>query len=151
MLPKPSSSSRPPSPAVVFVVDDDPSTVEVVSEALLRHGHHPRGFTDPTEALALIESGHIPDAIVLDCVMPAMTGGEFLQRLAEDGVDAPVVIVTALSDPYFMFDPHDPRAPSVISKPFDLSDLIGEVDHLIARSVRFEPKPRSNHPRATAS
>jgi DNA-binding NtrC family response regulator len=135
MYPKRDAETRPTLPSTVYIVDDDPSTVEVLKEALSRHGHRAHGFTDPVEALARIHEGPTPDAIVLDCIMPNMTGGDFLECLAESHVDAPVILVTALSDPHFMFDPRDPRAPTVINKPFDLWHLLAEIDAQIAARV----------------
>lgn len=149
MYPKRDAQQRPLLPSTVYVVDDDPPTVEVLKEALSRHGHHAVGFTDPVEALESLREGPAPDAIVLDCIMPSMTGGDFLERLTELRIDSPVVLVTALSDPYFMFDPRDPRAPTVINKPFDLGHLLAEIDAQIA--ARVLPAAARSHARSRAA
>lgn len=133
MYPKQNAAARPPLiPATVYVVDDDAETVEILTEALRLHGCRAEGFTDPRLALSRVLSGPTPDAIVLDCVMPSMNGGEFLDELHGNGVAVPVVFVTALSDPPFDFDPRDPNAPSLINKPFELEHLLAEVDQRVA-------------------
>lgn len=126
--------------ATVYVVDDDTETVELLTEALRLHGCRAEGFTDPAHALARILAGHVPDAIVLDCIMPSMNGREFLEQLQTNGVTVPVVFVTALSAPPFDLDPRDPNGPSLINKPFELPHLLAEIDQRIASSA---PLPHS--------
>jgi DNA-binding response OmpR family regulator len=143
MYPKQNAVARPAVvPSTVYVIDDDNETVEVLTDALRMHGCRAEGFTDPTVALARILAGHVPDAIVLDCIMPSMNGSELLEQLRRNEVSVPVVFVTALSAPPFDFDPHDPEAPSLINKPFELQHLLAEIDQRIATR---RPPPLSLH------
>lgn len=150
MYPKQNAGARPAvAPSTVYVVDDDTETVELLIDALRLHGCQAEGFTDPAQALARVLAGHVPDAIVVDCIMPSMNGGEFLAQLQHNGVTVPVVFVTALSAPPFDFDPRDPNGPSLINKPFELEHLLAEIDQRIAcntllpRSVRPPVKTRA--------
>jgi DNA-binding NtrC family response regulator len=114
-------------PTQVYLVDDDRAFVETLRAALSAEGFRARAFTDPIGALAAIRAVR-PDVVVLDYVMPAMTGIEFMKSLAETHAGVPVVLVTALCDPYFLLDPSDPRSRHVISKPVDIAHLVLEIE-----------------------
>jgi two-component system response regulator MprA len=136
--PKPSSSESPPGSAVVppgratasarsgqsiFVVDDDPDIVQLLEDVLDHEGFAVQGFTDPIAALATI-AARPPDLILLDCIMPGIDGREFMKALAQDGIDTPIVLLTALSDPNFCVDT---AHVVVLNKPFELDELLAEV------------------------
>jgi two-component system response regulator MprA len=115
-----------PRPAqTVVVVDDDPGIVESLSSLLGEHGFAVEGFTDPATALDRLRRGPAPDLVLSDCLMPALTGAELMDALTAAGVDAPVVLMTALPDPGFCVDT---AKVSVLNKPFQLEDLLAEID-----------------------
>jgi DNA-binding response OmpR family regulator len=114
--------------ASVVVVDDDPCFLETLERLLEAAGLAAEGFTDPVEALARLRRGPAPDLILLDCIMPGLTGVELLEALAAAGVTAPVVMMTALSDPSFCV--HLEQV-SVLNKPFQIDDLLAEVDAVL--------------------
>ena len=126
--------------ATVVVVDDDPSFLETLEGLLAAAGLAAEGFTDPVEALDRLRRGPPPDLIFLDCIMPRITGVELLEALVAAGVKAPVVMMTALSDPSFCV--HLEQV-SVLNKPFQLDDLLAEIDAIL----RPSSGPRSLHGR----
>ncbi len=142
-----SPSRSPEAPALplatIVVVDDDPSFLETLEALLSAAGLAAEGFTDPFAALARLRRGPAPDLILLDCVMPTITGVELLERLVAAGVETPVVMMTALSDPSFCV--HLEQV-SVLNKPFQLDDLLAEVDALL----RPRSGPRSSPRRLRA-
>jgi len=112
----------------VLIVDDDPLIVEVLEEVLREEGFRARGMTDPVAALDRLRHcapSERPDLILLDCVMPSLSGGEFLDALRASEIETPVVLLTALSDPSFCVPP---GAAHVINKPFNLEELVEEVN-----------------------
>jgi DNA-binding response OmpR family regulator len=111
------------NPSLV-IVDDDPHMVATLEAILREEGYAVEGFTDPSTALDRLREGPAPGVIVMDCVMPRLNGGEMLEALREAGVESPVVMVTALSDPGFCIPPG--RA-SVLNKPFAIDDLLAEI------------------------
>ncbi|HEY0709122.1 MAG TPA: response regulator, partial [Polyangia bacterium] len=80
----------------VLVVDNDRGMLDLMSANLRELGYEPRCQEDPIVALADVET-HPPQAIVLDLLMPRMTGFEFLLRLrkSEPGRHIPVLIWSA--------------------------------------------------------
>jgi CheY-like chemotaxis protein len=78
-----------------LVVDDDPDTVRLLTNALVEHGIEVRAASNGLEALAeLVES--VPSVILLDLTMPVMDGFELLEHLQSDPAwnEIPVVILT---------------------------------------------------------
>lgn len=118
-------SPRPVPLPLVVVVDDDPPLVAMLVELLEARGFAVEGFTDPREALTRLRGAPAPDFVLSDCLMPGLTGAELLDALAEAGVDAPVVLMTGLADPGFCVDV---ARVSVLNKPFQIEDLIAEID-----------------------
>jgi DNA-binding response OmpR family regulator len=132
--------SAPPSlsPSIVLV-DDDPSLVETLEDLLSAEGYRVEGFSDPAAALARLRRGDRPDLLILDCIMPGLTGTELLAALKESGIEIPALLMTALADPSFCVHPGDAE---VIHKPFVLEDLLLEMEALL--------RPRSGAARAAA-
>jgi CheY-like chemotaxis protein len=111
-------------PAVIriLVIDDDSDIREVVGEALQFAGYQVATARDGREGLASARSFR-PDLILLDLMMPGMSGWEFRAAQLRDAALSriPVVVVTALG--------HDPdiQVSAVLSKPFRLDDLLVQV------------------------
>jgi two-component system response regulator MprA len=113
---------------IVFVVDDDASLVESITDVLTDEGYRVEGFTDPEEALARLRAGGRPAALMLDLLMPGMSGDEFLAALAADGVDVPVLLLSGLTEPGAAAG----AVAAVLPKPFDLDRLLAELARVIA-------------------
>jgi signal transduction histidine kinase/DNA-binding response OmpR family regulator len=81
---------------VVMVVDDDPAALELMGTALRKLGYETRTEPDGATALRAVQ-GAPPNAIVLDLIMPGMSGFEFLDQLrgTEVGHDLPVIVWTS--------------------------------------------------------
>lgn len=116
-----------------MLVDDDEAIVETLREVLEAEGYRVEAFTDPIPALERLRAGTRADVVVLDCVMPSMHGGQFMEALAREGRMIPIVLVTALSDPGFCVDIRHPLAAALINKPFDLDQLLETLEEVCAR------------------
>jgi len=118
------------SDCLVFIVDDDPALVEALAELLRDEGYRVEAYTVATEALARLEAGLRPDVILLDYLMPAMNGDEFLGALDRANVDVPVMLLSAMNESRVPMRARRVRA--VIRKPFDLERLLDELSQLKA-------------------
>ena len=83
---------------VVCLVDDDPSLLKATARLLSSAGWKTTSFTDPAEFLRYAEAGR-PPVVVLDILMPAMSGLEVQSRLRSISPDTRVVILTSKDDP----------------------------------------------------
>lgn len=115
----------------LLVVDDDADVLQRVIRTLTQvDGFEAVGCTSGVEALARARA-EPPDAILLDLMMPTMSGPAFLERLQRDGAgrEIPVIFLTA-ADPEAVATIAGARG--VIRKPFDVSDLGAEVRRILA-------------------
>jgi two-component system, OmpR family, response regulator MprA len=116
----------------VLVVDDDPAIRLVIETLLAEEGFDVRGAADGIEALrALHES--VPDVVILDLLMPRMNGREFLEQVHREG-EHPSVLILSATDAHKTGDEFGVRA---LSKPFDIDDLVAEVESLMETPQRM--------------
>jgi CheY-like chemotaxis protein len=109
--------------APVLVVDDDHDLREGLREALEEAGYDVYCAGDGKEALALLHDADPPPGLILlDLMMPVMSGQELIEALKQVHALAaiPVTIVTASKDP--------PPDSSVLSKPVDFGELLSIVE-----------------------
>ena len=116
--------------ATILVCDDDPSLRELV-RAVLGPRYRFVEAADGIEALALARE-EPPDLIVLDVMLPGLSGIEVLEQLrTDDGLKSiPVVVITAWS--HAEIDAQVAGADRFVSKPFDPDDLSTAVEELLA-------------------
>ena len=108
----------------VLVVDDDSTIVETLYEVLSDEGYEVDGYTDPERALARLRDGARPDVILLDCVMPGLSGEQFVRELRASHIATPIVLFTAARDARHLLDDN---IVGYIEKPFDLDELLDQL------------------------
>ena len=82
----------------VLIIEDDAAVLEALREVLEDEGHEVLVAANGREALSRLRSGKRPDLILLDLMMPVMSGWEFREAQLQDETLAaiPTVILTAL-------------------------------------------------------
>lgn len=131
-LPRPSSSS------LILVVDDEPKNIQVVGPLLLRQGHEVIAAGSGEEALAKLRTAR-PDLILLDVMMPGMTGFELCHRLREqpEWRNIPVIFLSAATDKSFIMEAFEAGAVDYVTKPFHGPELISRVQvHVNLQNTR---------------
>jgi diguanylate cyclase (GGDEF)-like protein len=120
--------------AVIMMVDDEPTTIEVIEMVLQADGcENFIGITDSTRALDEIASAR-PDLLLLDLLMPDVGGLEILRAMREDAAfeHVPVIILTSSSDPETKLQALDLGATDFLAKPVDPSELVLRVRNTLA-------------------
>ena len=107
--------------ARVLVVDDEPSIRLLVTKALERHGFVCDTAADGVDALHKLE-GNTYDLMVLDVMMPRLDGFGVIEKISGEKLPK-VLIMTAASPAVLKQLPRD-RVDGVITKPFDIRELI---------------------------
>ena len=116
--------------SIILVGDDDPSLRELI-RAVLGPRYRFVEAADGREVLALARDVR-PDLIVLDVMLPGLSGIEVLDELRADAAvsSTPVVVITAWS--HAEVDARAAGADRFVSKPFDPDDLSNAVEELLA-------------------
>ena len=133
-----------PAPARVLVVDDDPTVSDVVRRYLERAGFAVDRAGDGPTALA-IAAERSPDLVVLDLMLPGMSGLEVCQRLRRDS-DVPVVMLTALGEESDRVVGFETGADDYVTKPFSPRELALRVQSVLRRIGRGEPGVTASGP-----
>ncbi|HLU24285.1 MAG TPA: response regulator [Longimicrobiales bacterium] len=115
--------------ATIFVADDDPTLLKGLNRALSGRGYNVRTAPNGPALLSLLETAR-PDLLVLDIMMPGMSGLEVLRRVKGDArwSELPVMMVTALTDAEVTAAAWERGASDVIPKPFRLNDLVSRIE-----------------------
>lgn len=121
--------------ARILVVDDSDEVRELVGTVLTAEGHRVSFAADGDEALEMMEQNR-PDLLVLDIMMPGKDGYNVLQEMRETGLrgQVKILILTAKGTETDWVKGYKLGADQYLTKPFELAELLGAVDHLLAMS-----------------
>jgi two-component system response regulator CpxR len=121
----------------VLVVDDDPAIRESLSELLLGEDYQVRTAANGAVALAILHAHPLPDLLILDLMMPVLSGWEVLEEMTTDESirGLPVLIVSAMDAP--VAGPGERGGVRMsLPKPLDVDVLLEAVRGLIGRAAR---------------
>ena len=124
--------SNPDPPGRIMVVDDDETLVDVVGRYLCRDGHQVECMPDGYAALRRIEE-EPPDLVILDLMLPGMSGLEVCRRLREQW-PIPVVMLTALGEETDKVVGFETGADDYVTKPFSPRELTLRVRSVLCRA-----------------
>ncbi len=120
--------------ARVLVVEDDPQLAEVVAGYLSRAGFDVVIASDGLTALAAARSQpQPPDLVVLDLMLPGISGLDVLRRLRAEGSQVAVVVLSALGEDEDRVVGLERGADDYIVKPFSPRELVLRVEGLLRR------------------
>ena len=116
------------NPIRILLVDDTPTNLAVLSEAIQHHGWTTLFATDGETAIEQVEYAH-PDLILLDVMMPGIDGFETCRRLKQNPEVAhiPIIFMTALSDTTDKVKGLQLGAVDYITKPFQQEEVVVRV------------------------
>jgi DNA-binding response OmpR family regulator len=117
----------------VLVVDDDPTVSDVVRRYLEQEGHHVRLAADGSAGLAAVQA-QCPDLVVLDVMMPGLSGIEVCQRLRRQAPGLPIVMLTALGDEADRIVGLEVGADDYVTKPFSPRELMLRIRSVLRRA-----------------
>jgi two-component system, OmpR family, response regulator MprA len=117
----------------LLVADDSETVLPMLQRRLEASGYEVETATDGVEVLDAIEAADgttAPDLILLDAMMPRLSGIDALQQLRKDGCEIPVLIISAHLDAQQPDRMNALGANGVIPKPFEWDDLIARIEEL---------------------
>lgn len=116
----------------ILVVDDNPHILEAVELVLDTEGYDVKTVTK-SEGVEEEIKAYVPDLILLDLLLSGRNGEEITRVLKADKTTKSIPIVIISAHPTAEKTAKDAGADGFIAKPFDISDLLQEVESLIAR------------------
>jgi DNA-binding response OmpR family regulator len=124
MTPQPASSTR------LLVVDDNEDNRDMLARRLRRRGYEVSTADSGATALELISSAHCFDAVLLDVMMPDLTGLEVLAKLRTrfNKEQLPILMATARSDSEDVVEALRLGANDYVTKPINLDEVISALE-----------------------
>lgn len=118
----------------VLVVDDEESISTVIKYNLQKEGYRVQTASDGEEALAIAQSNK-PDLVLLDWMLPSMSGVEICRKLREnpDTANIPIIMVSAKAEEFDRITGLDKGADDYVIKPFSPAELIARIKAILRR------------------
>jgi putative two-component system response regulator len=132
--------------AKLMVVDDEPTNVKIVQRLLELEGYtNFISTTESREALDLIEEEQ-PDCVLLDLMMPYVSGLDILGHLREDPAlrHIPVIILTAVTDRSVRVEALRAGATDFLCKPVDPTEMAPRLANVLAAKAYYDRLLRRN-------
>ena len=104
---------------IVLIVEDDPRTLEALKAVFRSDRWHVRMASTTAEAVALLDSGFIPDGLILDLMLPDGTGNIVLERVRARGLRTGVAVVTGTTNPFLLSRAEELKPDLLLIKPID--------------------------------
>ena len=121
-----------------LLLAEDTSDLNRAVSALLGHqGYDVTSAFDGAEALEYLESDSF-DGIILDIMMPKMSGLEVLKRIRAEGIVTPVLLLTAKAEVDDRVDGLDAGADDYLTKPFAMKELLARVRSMTRRRQNYD-------------
>jgi len=125
----------PQPEAVIAIVDDDPSAREGLSSLLRSAGLKVETFASAQEFLAR-PSADAPSCLVLDLQLPGLSGLELQKRMAEAGLEIPIVFLTGHGNIPASVQAMKAGAVEFLTKPFDDEQPLQAIQEAVERDRR---------------
>ena len=120
--------------ATILVVEDEPAIQELITLNLEQSGYSPLRANDAEQAIELVRD-ELPDLVLLDWMLPGMSGIEFARRLRADRrtQDVPIIMLTARAEEHDKLSGLETGADDYITKPFSPRELNARIRALLRR------------------
>jgi DNA-binding response OmpR family regulator len=124
-------------PKTILIVEDDRALMLGLAENLTGAGYRVIQAADGREGQkAAVERK--PDLIILDVMLPGVSGYEVCRSLREKQVRTPIVMLTARAEEFDKLVGFDMGADDYVTKPFSVKELLARVRAILAREERLE-------------
>lgn len=116
----------------ILIVEDDEGIMLGLEENLRSAGYEVLTASDGTKALSLAMDA-VPDLIILDIMLPGMSGFEVCRELRAKGRSTPIVMLTARQDEFDKLHGFETGADDYVTKPFSIKELMARVKAILQR------------------
>lgn len=118
----------------VLVIDDSPGNLLWTKKVLSKKGYQVLTASDGADGIALARRER-PDVIILDCLMPGLSGIEVCSILKADQrtKDIPILFLTVVEDGDHMIQCYECGAECYLTKPINARELISEIEFTLEK------------------
>ncbi len=116
----------------ILIVEDEPNIRELLSYNLKASGYDILEACDGIEGIMLIQKGK-PDLIILDIMIPKKDGFEVCKEIRAEGIDTPVIMLTAKAEEKDKIGGLGFGADDYITKPFSVEELKARIEAVLRR------------------
>ncbi|MDP4181831.1 MAG: ATP-binding protein [Bacillota bacterium] len=125
----------------ILIADDEPINLKILQNIFKRENYSVITATNGVNALEAIENHQKPDLVILDVMMPKMSGYEVCAKLREkyEMYDLPIVLVTVKNQPADILAGFEAGANDYLTKPFNDKELKARIQNLmeVKKSINF--------------
>jgi two-component system sensor histidine kinase UhpB len=119
-----------PSLHRILVVDDEEIITKSLSRLLQYYGYHVVTANNGLECLQILSAQHF-DLVILDIIMPGMSGIDVLQKIKEKHKDAEVIMITGYADKEKAISAFRLNAYDLIEKPYGAEEILNTIAHCL--------------------
>jgi signal transduction histidine kinase/DNA-binding NarL/FixJ family response regulator len=117
--------------ASIMVIDDEPAIRRSISLSLTKLGYHVESFRNGPEALTRLKT-EVPDIIVLDMIMPGMSGRQVFDLIQQLPNPPAVIVTTGYAESDDIFSMLQRGLFSVVSKPYKIHEVAAEIERALS-------------------
>lgn len=126
--------------SAILVIEDDARILKALQRLFSSEGYEIRSASNGKQGLELFASPAL-DAVVLDLMLPGMSGRDICRSMKQSNPDIPVIILSAISDVADKVLLLELGADDYVTKPFSPRELLARVQAAIRRSKRSRLRP----------
>jgi DNA-binding response OmpR family regulator len=123
----------------VLIIEDDPTMLRVLKDNFEYTGFAVKTAADGERGLHAAISGSV-DLIVLDIMLPGINGYEICRRVRQQGIDAPIIMLTAKGQESDVVLGLNLGADDYVTKPFSTKELLARAEAFLRRRRQKEPE-----------
>lgn len=122
----------------ILLIEDEAGLVMTLADRLQSEGYAVESRADGDSGLEEASTGAY-DLIILDLMLPKKSGVEVCRRLRQNGIDTPVLMLTARGQVVDKVVGFQTGADDYVTKPFDMMELLARIQALLRRAPRMAP------------
>jgi DNA-binding response OmpR family regulator len=123
------------SGALIAVIEDEVDLLELLEYHLKKEGYDVEGFTSTKNVRKFLEEEQA-DLLIVDRNLPGKEGSEFVQELRNDGIEVPVIFLSAKGSEEDIRSGFLRGGDDYIAKPFNMSELLLRVRAILRRTKK---------------
>ena len=124
----------------ILVIEDDPAILRGLRDNLAAESYDVLTATDGEAGYSPIRDEQ-PDLVVLDLMLPKLSGYDVCKRVREEGIDVPILMLTARGEEFDRVLGLDLGADDYVTKPFSVRELLARIRALIRRAAPASALP----------